>query len=110
MTSSQHPVDIHPAYTYAEHMPNATDETPKRKSMFLGPEALRNLSATSARRRTEREAMEEALKLLAQRDTQLDAMADFVDWAIAEWGHPTREDHEAADKIWEAAQIQKAGK
>lgn len=33
--------------------------------------------------------MEEALALLAQRDRQLDTMADFVEWAHAEWGEPS---------------------
>ena len=95
--------DIHPAYTYAERMPDATQaEKPKRKAMFLGPEALRDLASTSARRRTEREAMEEALSLLAARDAKLDAMREFVDWARAEWGAPTADERAMADKIWNA--------
>ena len=95
--------DIHQAYTYAECMPDSTQaEKPKRKAMFLGPEALRDLAATSARRRTEREAMEEALSLLAERDAKLDAMADFVSWARAEWGEPTPGERAAAEAIWEA--------
>ena len=39
-------------------------DKPRRKSMFLGPNALRNLAATASRRRTEREAVEDALELL----------------------------------------------
>ena len=87
-------------------MPTASsaDQKPKRKAMFLGPEALDDLARTSARRRTEREAMEEALALLAERDAQLDAMRDFVDWAEAEWGYPTDDDHRRADEILDAAQ------
>ena len=70
--------------------------------MFLSPEALGNLRATAARRRTEREAMEEALELLARRDAQMDAMAAFVVWAHAEWGEPTPEERAAAEEIWAA--------
>lgn len=69
--------------------------------MFLSPEALRNLAATSSRRRTERAAMEEALELLAERDAQLDAMAEFVEWAHAEWGSPTADERAAADALWD---------
>ena len=62
MTSSlNEPLGIHQAYAYAERMPTEVPDKPKRKAMFLGPEALQNLAATSSRRRTEREAMEEAL-------------------------------------------------
>lgn len=68
--------------------------------MFLGPEALKHLAATSSRRRTEREAVEEALTLLAERDAQRDAMRDFVDWAVAEWGEPTSQEKAAVDAIW----------
>ncbi len=68
--------------------------------MFLGPDALRNLAAAASRRRTEREAMEEALELLAARDAQRDAMQDFIDWATAEWGTPTRAELKRADEIW----------
>ncbi len=74
-------------------------QKPKRKAMFLGPQALEDLAATSARRRTERQAMEEALALLAARDAQLDAMADFVDWAKAEWGEPSTQAHARAAAI-----------
>jgi len=99
---------IRQAYTYAERMPTEADQAeidkPKRKAMFLGPDALRDLAATSSRRRTEREAMEEALALLAERDAQLDAMADFVAWAKAEWGEPSPEAHARAAKILESAQ------
>ena len=75
---------------------------PKRKSMFLGANALRNLAKTAARRRTEREAMEEALELLAARDAQRDAMAEFVEWATAEWGSPSEAERAKADEIWAA--------
>ena len=74
-------------------------DKPKRKAMFLGPSALRDLAATSSRRRTEREAMEEALALLAERDAQFDAMADFVEWAKAEWGEPSPQAHARAAEI-----------
>lgn len=30
---------------------------------------------------------------------RLKAMADFIDWADAEWGHPTDEDRAAAERI-----------
>lgn len=76
---------------------------PKRKAMFLSPEALDDLATTAARRRTEREAMEEALALLAARDAQLDAMADFVAWAKAEWGEPSAAAHARAAEILEQA-------
>lgn len=85
---------------YAGCMPEAIPAKPKRKAMFLGPQALLNLRITAARRRTEREAVEEALQLLAERDAQIDAMQEFVDWATAEWGEPTDDEHERADKIW----------
>jgi hypothetical protein len=98
------PIDIQQAYTYAERMPDVVSDKPKRKAMFLGPEALRNLANTSARRRTEREAMEEALQLLAERDAQLDAMADFVEWAKSEWGEPSPEAHARAAEILDSAQ------
>ena len=68
--------------------------------MFLSPDAIRNLRTTAKRRRTEREAMEEALQLLAERDAQLDAMAEFVTWAYAEWGAPSDADRSEADQIW----------
>ncbi len=83
-------------------MSDALPDRPKRKAMFLSPEALRNLRATAARRRTEREAVEEALELLAQRDAQTDAMAAFVEWAHAEWGEPSTEERAAAAEIWAA--------
>jgi hypothetical protein len=73
---------------------------PKRKAMFLGPEALRNLASTASRRRTEREAMEEALALLAQRDAQRDAMQEFIRWATDEWGSPTEAERAQAADIW----------
>lgn len=87
---------------YASRMPDAIRERPKRKSMFLSPEAQRNLATTAARRSTEREAMEEALELLAAHDAQRDAMDAFVDWAIAEWGEPSVEDRAVAQTIWGA--------
>ena len=97
--------DIHQAYTYDERMPvdsraGSEDEKPKRKAMFLGPQALRDLAATSARRRTEREAMEEALALLAERDAKLDALGNFVEWAKAEWGAPNLDEQTAATELW----------
>lgn len=81
-------------------MADVIAEKPKRKSMFLSAVALRNLKATAARRRTEREAVEEALALLAERDAQRQAMDDFIAWATSEWGSPTEADRQAADKIW----------
>lgn len=81
-------------------MPEVIPEKPKRKAMFLGPDALRNLAATASRRRTEREAVEEALELLAARDAQRDAMEEFIEWATAEWGTPTEAERVRADEIW----------
>lgn len=81
-------------------MPEIAFEKPKRKAMFLGPEALRHLKVTAARRRTEREAVEEGLKLLAERDAQADAMNEFIEWATAEWGMPTEAETVRADEIW----------
>jgi len=75
-------------------------DKPKRKAMFLSSSALRDLAATSSRRRTEREAVEEALALLAARDAQRDAMDDFIAWATEEWGNPTDADRARADAIW----------
>lgn len=83
-------------------MSDVIPDRPKRKAMFLSPEALGNLRVTSARRRTERQAVEEALELLAQRDAQRDAMAAFVSWAHEQWGPPTPDDRLAADEIWAA--------
>jgi len=91
---------IRQSYTYAQRVTDVVADRPKRKAMFLGPEALLNLKRTAARRRTEREAMEEALALLAERDAQMDAMQQFVDWATAEWGEPTEEEKARADRIW----------
>ena len=79
-----------------------TDEKPERKAVVLGPDALRDLASTSAGRCTEREAMEEALSLLAARDAQLGSMREFVDWARAEWGEPTPDERAMADEIWNA--------
>jgi hypothetical protein len=81
-------------------MPDVVPDKPKRKSMFLGPKALRNLAVTASRRRTEREAVEDALELLAARDAQQDAMREFIDWATAEWGAPTEAERARADVIW----------
>ncbi len=81
-------------------MPRATFDKPKRKSMFLGSQALRDLESTAARRRTEREAVEEGLRLLATRDAQLDAMNEFVEWATTEWGEPTEAETARAEEIW----------
>lgn len=97
--SEEAPIDSARIHTYAQRMP-ADEDRPKRKAMFLGPEALRDLAATSARRRTERAAMEEALALLAAQDAQRDAMDDFVAWATKEWGSPSVEDRERAEEIW----------
>ena len=97
------PVDVPQAYTYAQRMPDAVFDKPKRKAMFLGPDALRDLAITSTRRRTEREAVEEALALLAKRDAQLDAMANFVEWAHAEWGNPTDEERSIAETLLESS-------
>ena len=80
-------------------MPDVIPDKPKRKAMFLSPAALRNLSAAASRRRTEREAVEEALDLLVARDAQRDAMADFVAWAATTWGPPTDEEQARADEI-----------
>lgn len=85
-------------------MPTSDPEqsrTPKRKAMFLGPQALDDLAATSARRRTEREAMEEALALLAERDRQRDAVAEFVEAVRLEHGDPTPEEVAAADELYD---------
>lgn len=87
---------------YAHCMPGVIPDKPKRKAMFLGPDALRNLAATASRRRTEREAVEEALELLAVRDAQRDAMQEFIDWATAEWGRPSEAERARADEIWSA--------
>lgn len=87
-------------------MPSLEDSTvdrPKRKAMFLSPDALADLATTSARRKTERQAMEEALALLAQRDAQLDAMAEFVSWAKQEWGEPTKKERARARSIVESS-------
>ena len=92
-------IDIHSAYTYAQRMPDISDR-PKRKSMFLSPDALANLETTASRRHTERAAMEEALALLAEHDARMDALADFVEWATNEWGVPSPDDKARADEIW----------
>ena len=84
-------------------MAEASVDKPKRKAMFLGPKALENLARTSARRRTERQAVEEGLELLAQRDAQLDAMAAFIKWATDCWGSPTEADRARAEEIWQRA-------
>jgi hypothetical protein len=88
------------ASTYAQRMPVEPDAgKPKRKAMFLSPEALDNLATTSARRRTEREAMEEALALLAERDARHDALDEFIEWATTEWGAPTPAERAEAARI-----------
>lgn len=86
-------------------MPNVEAGKPKRKSMFLSPTALEHLTVTSARRRTEREAVEEALELLAARDAQRDALQAFVDWANQEWGPPTEAEHVQAEVIWSSRDL-----
>jgi hypothetical protein len=83
-------------------MPDVVPDKPRRKSMFLSPDALRNLALTASRRRTEREAVENALELLAAQDAQRDAMQEFIDWATAEWGSPTEAERARADEIWSA--------
>jgi hypothetical protein len=83
-------------------MPGVVPDKPRRKSMFLSPDALRNLALTASRRRTEREAVENALELLAAQDAQRDAMQEFIDWATAEWGSPTEAERARADEIWSA--------
>ena len=75
-------------------------DRPMRKSMFLSQTALKHLEATASRRHTERAAMEEALELLAQRDAQMDALAEFVQWATDAWGGPSLDDAATADEIW----------
>ena len=85
---------------YACCMPDVAFDKPRRKAMFLGPEALRDLRSTAARRRTEREAVEEGLRLLAARDAQFDAIDEFVEWAITEWGEPTEAETARAEEIW----------
>ena len=52
---------------------------------------------------SERAAVEEALALLARRDPQLDAMANFVEWAHTEWGNPTDEEHSIAKTLLESS-------
>ena len=84
----------------ADVVGEGVDDKPKRKAMFLGPKALRNLRVTAARRRTEREAVEEALELLARQDARLDAMAAFVDYAAVAWGEPSDEERRRAEEIW----------
>ena len=49
--------------------------------------------------RTEREAMEEALALLAERDAQDAAMDQFIEWATEEWGEPSDEANARAAHI-----------
>lgn len=80
-------------------MSSAAFERPQRKSVRLGPEALRDLRSTTARRRTEREAIEEGLRLLAERDAQQDAMDEFVECALAEWGEPSEAEKARAEEI-----------
>lgn len=77
----------------------AADGKPKRKSMFLGPQALADLAETAARRRTEREAVEEALALLVEQDRRNDAMDDYFEWARQEYGEPTEEEKAIADEL-----------
>ena len=63
--------------------------------------ALDDLAATSARRRTEREAVEEALALLAERDRRDDALAEFVATVHATFGEPTSAEVAEADELYE---------
>ena len=72
---------------------------PQRKSVLLSPEAQRDLRSTAARRSTEREAIEEGLRLLAKQDAQQDAMDEFVERALAEWGEPSEAEKARAEEI-----------
>jgi hypothetical protein len=85
---------------YARRMPRISAK-PKRKVMFLSSTAQRNLAKTSSRRRTERQAVEEALELLAAKDARSDAMQEFIDWATEAWGAPSAADKKRAEKIWD---------
>lgn len=70
-----------------------------RKSVLLGPGAIDDLELTAGRRGTQRAAIEEGLALLAERDRQLDAMGEFVDWAVEQYGRPSEDDYAWADKV-----------
>ncbi len=85
--------------TYAQRMPVDDVAKPKRKAMFLSPQALSDLAELSATRRTEREAVEEALALLVERERQNTGLDEFIAWAKNEWGEATPEEEERAAKI-----------
>lgn len=67
--------------------------------MFLGPEALQHLEAATQKGRTQREAVEEGLGLLAEQDSREAAMQEFIAWATNEWGEPTDADRRRAEKL-----------
>ena len=95
------PAVIRREYVYARCMTEVAVGRPKRKTMFLGVEALADLATTAARRRTEREAVEDGLRLLAEHDRRVDAMDEFIEWARTEWGEPTAAEKTRADVIWQ---------
>ena len=106
MSDHTKPMAAPPEPTYAQRMPapeprGDAERKPKRKAMFLGPQALDDLAATSARRRTEREAVEEALALLAERDRRDAALAEFVATVHATFGEPTSAEVAEADELYE---------
>ena len=74
--------------------------TAVRKSTLLGVDALADLEAASSDRgRTQREAIELGLAMLVERDKRLDAMQEFINWSIAEFGEPSPEDHAWAQRV-----------
>ncbi len=77
----------------------AADGRPKRKSVFLSPQALHHLKVTASRRGTERRAVEEALALLVEHDERAIAMQEFLDWAADNWGEPDDEARARAAEI-----------
>lgn len=50
---------------------------------------------------TERGEEKEELGLLAEHDARMEAMDEFIEWALAEWGEPSEEEKRRADEIWE---------
>ena len=52
------------------------------------------------RARSEREAAEYAPRPLAARESPLDAVNAFVEWAVTEWGEPTEAEAARAEEIW----------
>ena len=71
----------------------------KKKSMFLGPKALQNLETATQGGRTQREAVEQGLELLAKQDAREAALQEFINWATTEWGEPTNAERRQAEKI-----------